>query len=475
MRRVIPAIFIAVCLATTASGQPCDPEKDKECKVQDAFNFYRGEELVLDVADVADPVAREVVNSNRATTAPDGFAGRLHNSYQDFLNLLSFAVNDVKEDDDGQALVVRFNPFRKGSHQVGLTLTVAQPKVGDVVKNAIPEEVRDATVTLLEKQLGDTDDQTWSASYSYASRYCGTERDAGSRCWGRNPNTYRDLIGEMLPGPSDAATTVALLAIELAPLFTQQDDITDLKVAESTNPTAAIAEIKAIAAAEKASRAAALASEKALFLDLLPALIDNQPQITGSANWHSPGRLGGADSSSYSLELHSGRENLNSLRAECRKSKELGRCMASQLQTLGKRGMSTDKYVATITYKSNDAYSLTDLRLDPPVPGFESADSPSSSELNVKVQGGRQIGTEVMGEPMRADLSFEGIRTSKSEVRTANRWVGTLTISVPFGEKMTIPVSITYANKAELLGDQNDRVGAHFGISYRLPDLFGAK
>jgi hypothetical protein len=472
MRRVIAAIIIVVGLATVASGQSCDPEKDKQCTVQGALNFYRGEVLV---EDVAGPIAREVVNTNRPTTAPDGFAGRLHNSYQDFLNLLSVAVSDVKEADDGQALIVRFNPFRKGRHLVGVTLTLAQPKVGDVVTNAIPEDVREATVTLLEKQLGDTDDQTLSASYSYASRHCGTDRDAESMCWGRNPDTYRDLIGAMLPEPSPSVTDVTNASIVLASHFDQQEDVMGLLVKDARNEQLAIGAIKALAEAEKASLLPAIALEKALFLNLLPTLIDNQPQITGSASWRSPGRLGGADSRSYSLEFHSGRENLNTLRAECRQAADMGPCMISRLQALGKRGLSTDKYVGTITYKSNEAYSLTDLRLDPPVPGFESADSGSSTEFNVKLQAGTQIGTEIMGEPMRADLSFEGIRTDKSEIRTANRWVGKFTVSVPIGEKMTLPFTVTYANKSEFLGEEADRVGTHFGISYRLPALFGGQ
>jgi hypothetical protein len=458
-------IMLLLFAALPLFGQtPCNPEK-ADCKVDEALNFYRGAVLVENA----------VVNTNKATTPPDAFAGRVHNSYQDFLNLFSFAINEVEESQNGQALVVRFNPLREGNHLFGLTLTIAKPSVADAVKNAIPEAARDATLKLLEKQLGDLDDRTLSGSYSWASVSCPPE--AKGRCWGRQPKAYFDLLGLLLPPPGETTDIHALgdIGERLANLFPgKEGDVGELKVSEANDPEAALNTIKEIAAFEKASNEPAVKAFKERHFDLLAALIDNQPQVTGSATIRQRGRLGGAEERGATVEFHSGRENVNSLRATCVRAagNAVGPCLQRRLNALADKGMSTDKFVATVTYKKASQYDLTDLRLDKAVEGFTAVKVPSATQYNVKVQGGRQLGAEVAGKSARADLSFEGIRTEDDGVRTKNRWVGTVTVSVPIGEKMTMPVSVTYANKAEFLGDQKERFGAHFGLSYRLPELF---
>jgi hypothetical protein len=465
MRRIfaISLLLMAASLGAVAQDKTCDPAGRDDCKVEEALHFY-----VHSAAESA------VVNSNRATTAPDAFAARIHNSYQDFLNLLSFAVNDVKESANGEALTVRFNPIRSGNHLFGITLTVAKPLIADAIQNAIPDASRDKTVGLLEKQLGDTDNQAWSGSYSFASSSCLPDSNPYAKCWGRQPKIYMDLLGSLLPAASSLGTDPSLgdRVQELADLFgDEQGDVFVMPVS-GKNKEAIIAKIKEIAGLEKASTAPAQALFKAKHFDLFAALIDNQPQITGSASYHQPGRLGGAKERAATLEFHAGRDNINTLRQACTAVEGRADCMQKRLNQLAADGASTDKYVATFTYKKTNSFKLAELPLSDPVADFKPIDLKSSSEYNVKIQAGRQLGTEVMGKPTRADLSFEGIRTENDGFRTKNRWVGTLTISVPFGENMTLPVSLTYANRAEFLGDPNERFGAHFGLSYRLPDLF---
>ncbi len=470
---LLPALLL---LSVGALAQtPCNPEVDLTCTVDGALEFYRDEPLFEpDAATAAQMVGEEVVNANRATTSPDAFAARVHNSYQDFLNLLSFAVNDVKEADDGEALVVRFNPIRRGNHLLGLTLTITKPTISEALKNKIPEADRAATVTLLEKQLGDMDDQTWSASYSFASTNCALNVTRNPACWGRKPSTYGDILTLVLPGVSEGANRVIASQVKLRAIAGNAADTGAVVVNGRVD---LITAIKAHVAVEKGT----LVEGKSLFdtfhLGLLPSLIDNQPQLTASGSYHRPGRLGGPNVRAATVEFQSGRQNINTLRSACQKKAgaevTLVTCLRDQLTKLAADGLSTDKYVATFTYKKVSSYKLADLRLENPVAGFMGIDLPSSSEYNVKIQAGRQLGAEVMGKPARADLSFEGIRAEDDDVRTKNRWVGRMTLSIPVGENMTVPVSLSYANKAEFLGDTNERFGAHFGLSYRLPNMFG--
>ncbi|MGH7489633.1 MAG: hypothetical protein ACREMY_29135, partial [bacterium] len=88
----------------------------------------------------------DLSKTNKATTAPDPFASRLHNSYQDFLTPFSFAINKVEESKDGQAVIVRFNPIRnENGLNGGITGTAAKPSILDKVSAAIPEGVRGDT------------------------------------------------------------------------------------------------------------------------------------------------------------------------------------------------------------------------------------------------------------------------------------------------------------------------------------------
>src|SRR5207244_3559424 len=112
-------------------------------------------------------------------------------------------------------------------------------------KNAIPEASRDQTVPLLEKQLGDTDDRTWAASYSYASSSCQPDRDPDTKCWGRKPQIYMDLLGLMLPTIRDPK--IGDFVQELGNLFEGEVDVDvfDLKLSKAgENRDAAIAKIK---------------------------------------------------------------------------------------------------------------------------------------------------------------------------------------------------------------------------------------
>jgi|GEM_PF-2501303 len=487
MKRLLIPFFVLLAASVFGQTKPCDPTADAEkktCTVDGAKAFYRAliapdsSEALKKEEDnnVAAAQAKEVEavkTANRATVAPPTFAARIHNSYEDFLNLFSFAINKVDESDNGQALIVRFNPLREGSTLIGTTLTVTQPSVADVVKNAIPDGVRDKTVTALEKRIGSQNDLTFSASYSAATVRCGIDRPAGDRCWGRTPATYRDLVSELLKQFVRFNRESARLAGRLRGQY-GPGEIDSQIVNDAKDPGLVIAVIKDEVASEISATKSAKAIYDANHLDLIATMIDNQPQATGTITVHHPALFGGPRSQAGSVELHFGRVNMNTLRDACRDRKPnqtLGACFRDRLNEYATDGMSTDKLVFTASYDRAQHYSLASLGLDPPVDGFTAINLPQSDVLKVKAQGGRQLGTEMTGKPLRADLSIEGGFNQKGNVRSNNRWVGTVTVSVPFGDMMTVPVSITFANKAEFIGDVKNRIGAHVGLSYRLPDL----
>src|SRR5581483_9542196 len=384
-------LFLLTALPALGADEPCDPEH-ADCTVIGALTFYRGTQAV-------DAVAKAVVNTNRPTTPPDAFAGRVHNSYQDFLNQLSFAINKVEESGTGQALTIRFNPIQSSSNLVGLTLTIAKPTLADAIKNAIPEASRQPAVTTLEQQLKDTDDRTWSLAYSYATQKC---LATGGRCWGRDPSAYRDLLRLLLPPPSAEALQIADIAHQLATQFTDEGDVLHFKLSQAKNRQAVINAIKLIARTEAASASGAKARYEQLHLGLLASLIDNQPQITAAGNWHNPGPLGGPKERSATLELHAGRDNINTLRATCLPQQELlSSCLQAALDRLALSGLSTHSFVATVTYRQVRAYRVPTLPLAKPVGGFAPVDLPQGNQSSMRLQPRRQLSTTTTAKPVR--------------------------------------------------------------------------
>ena len=64
-------------------------------------------------------------------------------------------------------------------------------------------------------------------------------------------------------------------------------------------------------------------------------------------------------------------------------------------------------------------------------------------------------------------LSYDDVSDDKER---NDRFIGKLTYSQRINDKLFLPVSITYANHAEYLGEVNHKLNAHFGIANKLPD-----
>jgi hypothetical protein len=443
-----------------------------DCTLGQIYDSVYENAFPLD-AVASEDVGKAVTNSNVATTTPDTFAGRVHSSHQDFLNLFSFAVNKVEESKDGQALTVRFNPLREGAQLLGLSVTVAKPIVSDLVSKAIPESMRSATVEKLQSSIGDLDDVTYAAAYSLESTTCEWIQPAASRCWGRSPELYRQMLSEVLVSaadkvpdigsipPSDPAIQRLRKLVLGSALFDQK-----LEAVKEENRIEAAALIRQLA--EKSIRETQ--ARKAIFeksgIDKLASLLDNQPQLVATGSYRDPGRYGGPDETGISFELQYGLENLNALRKDCKGATD---CVVRQLEVFAKDGVPTDKLVLTASYKERGRYSLKDLGLDAPVPGFTPISLRKSSEFKARFQWGRLIDAKVAGRNVRFDLSGDGIQTRDDGIRTKNRWVATGTLTLPLGDNMSIPVSLNYANEPEFLTSQRKQLGVHLGITYRLP------
>ena len=434
----------------------------------------------------------KVANSNRATTVPDAFAARIHNSYQDFLQPLSFAINKVEESKDGQALILRFNPLRQPPFNVGFTATAAKPTVADAVKKNLADANRDATVAKIEKEFGDFDEITLSGSFTRTTDKCTSLSD---RCFGRNPEIYWDIISApvlALAGVASSRTAfnagadVNRQAIALVP---RADGDRRPRLFSDVDPAARqhLYDLARRAGeADLADTRAYLAAFKAAGLENLATLIDNQPEWALTGSFHDRGAFNGPDETSASFDYQVGLIHLTNIRQKLRNTACVmdpdkatvgetasetainNSCLTAALKDNQISSNLSGKIVVNVSYTKVNRYRLNDLG-DIPADGFTPVDLKRISEWKAKGQWGRKLGVAVTDQRPRLDVSVEFHRTASGGARTLNRFVSTATLTVPWSTSASFPVSLSYANKSEFISDARKKLSMHFGLSYRLP------
>jgi|CXWL01.1.fsa_nt_gi hypothetical protein len=481
-----PACFLGLALAliTTAAAQAqCDVANLKNPTVFDVYKCFWDAARGTAASSEMKP---KIENANTATTVPDPFAARIHSSYENFFKLLSVAVNKVEESEDGQALMVRFNPLREGRHLLGFTLTATKPEIFEDVGKHIPEGARQTALEALRKQLTDTEDLTFTAAYSLQSARCATADLVSSRCWGRGPKVYRQVLSELLaqlvPPPEDGAEERQEAFEEIVA------EVPDFAGDLFAEPWAKLGKqaqlrisgkLQQIAESQAGETLRQTEFYRASGINFLAALTDNQPQLAATVSYRDQGSLGGPDETGASLELQFGLANLNTLFRDANGNPQTA---LAKLGAYASDGLPADKFVLTASYKRRSSYSLSELPLTSPIVGFTPVRLGSTWETKARLQFGREIsmtlpgdqedsvGAKVGPQRPRWDVSAEGLwNREDGSIRTKERFVAAWTLTIPYGDQMSLPLSVTWANKPEFLGDQRQRIGVHLGISYRLP------
>lgn len=476
-------VFVTMLPALPSLAQDCNPASlatAGPCTIQEIVTHFHNQVLRdsdVDIAEIEkasdeavattiDKAEEEVKDANRATTPPESFAARLHNSYEDFLNPLAFAINKIEESDDGQALTVRFNPWRSPGLEAGLTATIARPTLFSEVQKNIAEEKRAEVTKKVEDALGDFEDITLAFSYSlFETKEC-TLANLG-HCRGRNPKIYRDLLSDVLA--NGALKDVFLMATEtsadfdtenakLLPFYdtrlsaagTRQEEVYNLaKNVGTLGGTDSVTSLKVLNDAG---------------IDNLATLIDNQPQLAGTLTYHHREDFTGPPEMSATLEYQRGLHNLNSLKGD---QPTFSSLLATDLKkfSMARAG----KVVLALSYKRVEPYGLAtlgDFATDVP---FTAVDIKATNEFKLKAQYGWETAMKLTGERTRLDFSADFARRNEGGKRTLNRFVTTATFTLPYGNNMSVPISLKYANRPEDLQQERKRLSVHFGLSYRLP------
>jgi hypothetical protein len=245
-----------------------------------------------------------------------------------------------------------------------------------------------------------------------------------------------------------------------------------------------------------------LAFAKASTTPRLAALIDNQPQLVVSVARRASNRVVGPRSTAYALSYEFGTKNVNAVLREYHRLgqsnpalSETDRQLAALKTVVGDATTATsfgaeDRLLFSATYRDFDnlhfshAYTFpifdttgTEVDLHP----VATIDLGHSSEIRGKVvwtrlttgakkvaeasAAGSDNGTS--SESPRLTVSIEGVRVHGDPSRH-DQLVGKASYELPLSSGVTIPLTLTWANRPEFLDKKGQQFGAHVSLSYKV-------
>ena len=197
-------------------------------------------------------------------------------------------------------------------------------------------------------------------------------------------------------------------------------------------------------------------------------LINNQPQLSVSAEAKVRSGAVGPDSYALGARYEKGFANMNAFQGYCR-SRELainGNCLAG---FLAEPGVTASLKNADRIWASVDAVFTQPFDFGRSVAGAVSAvDLEEAFSVRAELGYGRSLRADATGGSVaRIDFSVSGELTDRASARN-DRLVASLTYTQKISDTVTLPLGISFANKPEFLGGADDQFGMHVGVRYRL-------
>lgn len=209
----------------------------------------------------------------------------------------------------------------------------------------------------------------------------------------------------------------------------------------------------------------------------LGAMLENRSKLAFSAKKTFRSGIVGPDkteiSVSYSRPLGNGAESVRRIMesnqncagiSSWRTYSEFDLNCASTLAALPRMFDEADKQQKlsfSLTYSDMDAFAYADM------PSMFSQSYESTRALSISAAYGRNYTPNlpnVTGGRLDASFSFEDV---KNDVELNDRGILQATYTLNF-ESFALPITLTWSNKSELVGDADAKLGGHIGIQYRL-------
>jgi hypothetical protein len=426
----------------------------------------------------------EAVDATKATVA--GVAAKntgdgSTSTFNDFLPLLRGLIDTggLSGKDGGKLGVEWSNPLGlEAEHQNKLTVGLVDSEVYEPLKVALRAASLESQISELDDKIDEGDDVT--VGFSYAR---------GSKRYGRDPRLHDELISDVFAqaaGQVDARVEAEVKRRrQLATDFVRDKLLDeranprpkkldfDKKFGEIGLTQPEMAEYMGlvetqIRAEHDSMRALANRLHKARFYDLLD-LINNQPQLSFTAEYHSRDESVGPDEFKAAISYEKGFSNVSTYYGyersrSCSPSERL-LCLADYLSN--ESVIANLKESRRLTFKAE--YSRL-KRLTLSLPGTTPFTFSTEPVKRFSLSGGlgRYLGREVQGRTRaRADVavSYEDFSDDPSR---QDRGLATATLTYPVAEGFFLSVGAVYATKPEFRGDVNKELSARAGIVYKV-------
>lgn len=450
---VTPAAHAAICSLDDS------PKRCAE-KVEAAARANTGEAVETAKAEL-DTAALRLASRN---TGADPSLGTGASAITDFNPLLKLVAQtgDLGGDgsDDGQGFTVDLNHFLGFLDQASykLQLVARDAALYAPLREALPEETRDARAGELAESLSRFADTSFVFSYSPPFKL---------KTWshGRDPDLYRTEFAQLFDAVRRGFT--ATTSQEFRRLDDEASQL--LGALGEDEPFSQLGTAEAAERARRAYEAAQLARwrvqdeiDKALaatdffrFSDL----VDNQPQLAISVEQSERSELVGPNALTVKLTYEIGWGNINGLRKKCGSGAlEVG-CFTDYLDGV-KAGQldAGHRFSISAEYTDQDRYSV-ELPADDVQLELE-----DQQRWMASLAYGRYFGE---GKKTRFDLNWSYEDVSNDPNRT-NRHIGTATLSLPMADGTFFQLGVRYASEPEFRGEVDKELSTRLGLTYKL-------
>jgi hypothetical protein len=213
----------------------------------------------------------------------------------------------------------------------------------------------------------------------------------------------------------------------------------------------------------------------------LTPLVNNQPQLVITGSWRNRDPLVGQDSWFVTVSYEHGTRNVNTLLRRSNYPSDDKALKEVFLQMIDKeRIYYEDKYTFSGTYSENPGlamdYDYIEVVTDPAttdqitIPRIASIDLPESWEWSAVATWSRYLRNKKEG-PLPTDKPLLTLSLSYSDVKNdpnrQDRWVARLSYIMALSNSISLPFTLSWASHPELVGDVDERWGAHAGLSYK--------
>ncbi|HKO57104.1 MAG TPA: hypothetical protein VJ276_14600 [Thermoanaerobaculia bacterium] len=449
---VILCALASVLFASAAFGQKCEATDTVE-KCWQRFNPA--------IATVAAKVAT-------ANTGVPGLTLPNGSSLRDFLSLFSAAFQTATVKESENAVTLDSNlPFNVvGDGKVKFQAIFNRPTLSKQLTDAVGNQP--TAITRLTDSLSETDDVEASATYAPQNAVLG-----------RSIRPHDELLSALLDSATGEADTrqLRLLAVIAETLKAHPDPPFTRQTLWQDLPQAAADQIVASARAEKE-----IAAQERSVVAAFATLLNNQPQLYGSVIHHRQNRFVGANETSGKLTYEVSTNSLN------RFLKQNSRCgvadikrqnngltdstscvsafaaFARNAERDAKAGASS-RLALSIEYKQTQAnrFELSD-------PAVVTVNTPHAHSVVYSLKYGMPMPTAMPDREGRFEFAVDYDNVSDDAQRN-DRFIGSITYVQKLTDTLTVPLSLIYANHGTYLPDTAHKLGVHFGLSYKLPEL----